>query len=65
MGSHPSLHVGVEATPLRAARLGGVWRYTRSLVDALASRQDGHRYSLLFFESFRPGARHRPGFPQG
>jgi alpha-1,3-rhamnosyl/mannosyltransferase len=42
-----------------------VWRYTRSLVDALASRQDGHRYSLLFFESFRPAARRRPRFPHG
>ncbi|MBI4607399.1 MAG: glycosyltransferase family 4 protein [Candidatus Rokubacteria bacterium] len=60
-----SLHVGVEATPLRAYRLGGVWRYTRSLVEALGRRADGHRYSLLFFDSFRPGARERPAFPPG
>lgn len=65
MLSRRSLHIGIEATPLRAFRLGGVWRYTRSLVEALGQRKDGHRYSLLFFNSFRPRARYRPAFPSG
>ncbi|MFQ5830362.1 MAG: glycosyltransferase family 4 protein, partial [Candidatus Methylomirabilia bacterium] len=46
-------------------QLGGVWRYTRSLVEALARLSDGHRHSLLYFDSFRSRARHRPDFPQG
>ena len=65
MLSHRSLHVGIEATPLRAFRTGGVWRYTQALVEALARSKDGYRYSLLFFNSFIPGARYRPAFPPG
>src|SRR5262245_21412103 len=51
------MHVGLEATPLRISRLGGVWRYTESLIRALARRPGAHRYSLLFFSAFRRSAR--------
>src|SRR5262245_55044581 len=51
------MHVGLEATPLRISRLGGVWRYTESLTRALSRRPGPHRSSLLFFSATRPSAR--------
>jgi alpha-1,3-rhamnosyl/mannosyltransferase len=51
------MHIGVEATNLRSQQLGGVWRYTKSLTDALARLASPHRYSLLFLNAFKPGAR--------
>jgi glycosyltransferase involved in cell wall biosynthesis len=53
------MHIGLEATPLRISRLGGVWRYTESLIQALVRRVDAHRYSLLFINAFKPSARVR------
>ena len=51
------MHIGLEATTLRAPRLGGVWRYTDSLIRALGRRDDPHRYSLLFVNALKPWAR--------
>ena len=51
------MHIGVEATNLRSAQLGGVWRYTESLIGALGRRGSRHRYSLLFLNSWKPWAR--------
>jgi alpha-1,3-rhamnosyl/mannosyltransferase len=51
------MHIGVEATNLRSQQLGGVWRYTKNLTDALACHASPHRYSLLFLNAFKPGAR--------
>src|SRR5215831_4962003 len=51
------MHIGVEATNLRSQQLGGVWRYTKGLTDALARLASPHRYSLLFFNALKPGAR--------
>jgi len=42
------MHIGLEATTLRSPGLGGVWRYTDSLIRALARHAGPHRYSLLF-----------------
>src|SRR5262245_9902908 len=41
------MHIGLEATTLRS-RGGGVWRYTDSLIRALARNAGAHRLSLLF-----------------
>jgi hypothetical protein len=46
------MHVGVEATTLRSQELGGVWRYTDNLIDALGALPTPHRYSLLFLNAF-------------
>ena len=54
------MHIGLEATSLRMSHLGGVWRYTESLIRALARRADAHRYSLLYIDAFRPWARVPP-----
>jgi glycosyltransferase involved in cell wall biosynthesis len=51
------MHVGVEATTLRSQELGGVWRYTESLIRALGRLASPHRYSLLFLNTFKPWAR--------
>jgi glycosyltransferase involved in cell wall biosynthesis len=51
------MHIGLEASTLRAPQLGGVWRYTDSLIRALGRRVDPHRYSLLFIRSVNPWAR--------
>jgi len=42
------MHIGLEATTLRNQGGGGVWRYTDSLIRALARNTGPHRYSLLF-----------------
>ena len=42
------MHIGLEATTLRSPGGGGVWRYTDSLIRALARNSAPHRYSLLF-----------------
>src|SRR5215467_9827755 len=42
------MHIGLEATTLRNQGGGGVWRYTDSLIRALARNTSSHRYSLLF-----------------
>ena len=52
------MHIGLEATTLRSPGLGGMWRYTDSLVRALARRAGPHRYSLLFIN--KPWARVSP-----
>ncbi len=54
------MHIGLEATNLRSQRLGGVWRYTESLIRALGRLASPHRYSLLFLNSFKPWARVPP-----
>jgi glycosyltransferase involved in cell wall biosynthesis len=54
------MHVGLEATTLRSQRLGGVWRYTDSLIRALGRLPSPHRYSLLFLNAFKPWARVTP-----
>jgi len=54
------MHIGVEATNLRSQQLGGVWRYTESLIRALGRLTSPHRYSLLFFNAFKPWARVPP-----
>jgi glycosyltransferase involved in cell wall biosynthesis len=54
------MHIGVEATALRSQRLGGVWRYTQSLIAALGRVDAPHRYSLLFLNAFKPWARVTP-----
>jgi len=41
------MHIGLEATTLRSQG-GGVWRYTDSLIRALARNRGPHRFSLLF-----------------
>src|SRR5262245_32982993 len=41
------MHIGLEATTLRSQG-GGVWRYTDSLIRALARNVGAHRFSLLF-----------------
>jgi len=51
------VHVGLEATTLRSPQLGGVWRYTDSLIRALGRATAAHRYSLLFLNAFKPWAR--------
>jgi glycosyltransferase involved in cell wall biosynthesis len=51
------MHIGVEATNLRSQQLGGVWRYTECLIQALGRVSSAHRYSLLFFDAFKPWAR--------
>ena len=51
------MHIGVEATNLRSQRLGGVWRYTESLIGALGRLASPHHYSLLFLNAFKPWAR--------
>ena len=51
------MHIGLDATTLRMPQLGGVWRYTESLIWALARRADPHRYSLLFINALKPWAR--------
>ena len=57
------MHIGVEATTLRTQGLGGVWRYTESLIRALGRLASPHRYSLLFLNAFRPWARVTPPRP--
>jgi glycosyltransferase involved in cell wall biosynthesis len=52
------MHIGLEVTTLRSPQLGGVWRYTDSLVRALAKRIAPHRCSLLFIN--KPWARVPP-----
>jgi glycosyltransferase involved in cell wall biosynthesis len=52
------MHIGLEATTLRSPGLGGVWRYTDSLIRALARHAGPHRYSLLFVN--RPWAKVAP-----
>jgi hypothetical protein len=54
------MHIGLEATNLRSQQLGGVWRYTESLIRALGRLASSHRYSLLFLNSFKPRARVAP-----
>jgi glycosyltransferase involved in cell wall biosynthesis len=54
------MHIGVEATNLRSQQLGGVWRYTESLIGALGRLGCHHRYSLLFLNAFKPWARVTP-----
>lgn len=54
------MHVGLEATTLRSPQLGGVWRYTDSLIRALGRAAAPHRYSLLFLNAFKPWARVPP-----
>jgi glycosyltransferase involved in cell wall biosynthesis len=54
------MHIGVEATNLRSQRLGGVWRYTDSLIRALGRLASPHRYSLLYLNAFKPWARVSP-----
>jgi glycosyltransferase involved in cell wall biosynthesis len=54
------MHVGLEATTLRSPQLGGVWRYTDSLIRALGRAPASHRYSLLFLNAFKPWARVPP-----
>jgi len=54
------MHIGVEATNLRSQQLGGVWRYTESLIRALGRLASPHRYSLLFLNAFKPWARVPP-----
>jgi hypothetical protein len=54
------MHVGLEATTLRSPHLGGVWRYTDSLIRALGRSTAPHRYSLLFLNAFKPWARVPP-----
>ena len=54
------MHVGVEATTLRSQRLGGVWRYTENLIDALGTLPTSHRFSLLFLNAFKARARVTP-----
>jgi glycosyltransferase involved in cell wall biosynthesis len=51
------MHIGLEATTLRSQQLGGVWRYTESLIRALGRMPSRHRYSLLFLNAFKPWAR--------
>lgn len=51
------MHIGLEMTTLRNSEVGGVWRYTESLVRALARRVGPHRYSLLFINAFNPWVR--------
>ena len=56
------MHIGLEATTLRSPGLGGVWRYTDSLIRALARSAGPHRYSLLFVN--KPWAKvPPPGIP--
>jgi glycosyltransferase involved in cell wall biosynthesis len=52
------MHIGLEASILRSAGLGGIWRYTDSLIAALARIATPHRYSLLFVN--KPWARVAP-----
>ena len=54
------MHIGIEATTLRSQQLGGVWRYTDSLIEALGHLDTPHRYSLLFLNAFKPWARVAP-----
>jgi glycosyltransferase involved in cell wall biosynthesis len=54
------MHVGVEATTLRSQELGGVWRYTDGLINALGTLPTPHRYSLLFLNAFKARARVAP-----
>jgi glycosyltransferase involved in cell wall biosynthesis len=54
------MHVGIEATTLRSQQLGGVWRYTDNLVNALGTLPSPHRYSLLFLNAFKARARVAP-----
>jgi glycosyltransferase involved in cell wall biosynthesis len=61
------MHIGVEATTLRSRHLGGVWRYTESLITALGRLPSPHRYSLLYINAFKPWRRVQPpvvGCPQ-
>ena len=51
------MHIGLEATTLRSEHLGGVWRYTEGLIDALRRLTTPHRYSLLFLNALKPWAR--------
>ncbi len=51
------MHIGLEATTLRSELLGGVWRYTESLIAALCHLAAPHHYSLLFLNAFKPWAR--------
>src|SRR5687767_6286787 len=55
-----TVHVGLEATPLRSPQLGGVWRYADSLIRALGRSAAPHHYSLLFLNAFKPWARVPP-----
>src|SRR5262245_65906393 len=52
-----SMHIGLEATTLRSELLGGVWRYTEGLIDALRRLATPHHYSLLFLNALKPWAR--------
>jgi len=45
---------------LRSQQLGGVWRYTDNLIDALGTLPTPHRYSLLFLNAFKARARVAP-----
>jgi glycosyltransferase involved in cell wall biosynthesis len=54
------MHIGLEATNLRSAQLGGVWRYTESLIGAMGRLTSPHRYSLLFINALKPWARVAP-----
>ncbi len=51
------MHIGIEATPLRSFQLGGVWRYTECLIRSLCALGRDHRFTLLFFDSFKPWLR--------
>ena len=51
------MHIGIEATTLRSQQFGGVWRYTDNLIKALGLLPTHHRYSLLFLNAFKSGAR--------
>jgi len=54
------MHIGLEATTLRSELLGGVWRYTEGLIDALRRLTTPHHYSLLFLNALKPWARASP-----
>jgi alpha-1,3-rhamnosyl/mannosyltransferase len=54
------MHIGLEATNLRTQELGGIWRYTESLIRSIAGRASPHEYSLLFLNALKPGARVAP-----
>lgn len=57
------MHIGLEGTHLRSQQLGGVWRYTQSLIGGLGRLTSPHRYSLLFLNVFKPWARVVPPSP--
>ena len=52
-----AMHIGLEATNLRTQELGGIWRYTESLIRGIARLAAPHEYSLLFLNALKRGAR--------